>query len=228
MNDTTASSIETLEAELSDDQVEAFLRANPEFFDGKTALLSALAIPHETGASISLIERQIVALRAENQKLQTQLGTLVDNARSNEDLQQHTNRLLLALLAADNLVQLNDITAQHLKQAFSVDARILVSQTVDADQGFDAQQAKQTLARQLAGDKPFCGLLKDAEAEFLFGDQAEKAGSAAIIPLRQDQELIGLLAIASEDKNYYRDNMSTDVLSFIGQVLAVLISARIA
>ena len=76
------------------------------------------------------------------------------------------------------------------------------------------------LGRLVAQTDVFCGLLKEDEGELLFGEQANQVGSAAVLMLQDDEKLIAALAIANEDRDYYRDSMSTSMLSYIGEVLA--------
>ena len=52
-----------IEEELSDQAVREYLEANPDFFEHHSALLPSLSVPHRTGDSISLVERQVSMLR---------------------------------------------------------------------------------------------------------------------------------------------------------------------
>ena len=48
---------------ISEDEVVAYLRSNPDFFVKQADLLAEISLPHESGSAISLPERQINILR---------------------------------------------------------------------------------------------------------------------------------------------------------------------
>jgi len=85
------------------------------------------------------------------------------------------------------------------------------------------QESYAELARFVEKDHAYCGLLREQEKQRLFADQSEQVGSAAVLSLRNDGKLIAILAIGNADKNYYRENMSTSLLDYIGQVTAKLL-----
>ena len=53
----------TLADPLEPEQIEAWLREHPEFFENHPDLLAELSLPHESGSAISLVERQVRLLR---------------------------------------------------------------------------------------------------------------------------------------------------------------------
>ena len=59
---------------LNDDSVSRYLTDNPEFFNRKADLLLGLSIPHESGAAISLLERQVAMYRERNLELQNRIN----------------------------------------------------------------------------------------------------------------------------------------------------------
>ena len=77
---------EHYEAELvTEDSVHAYLSENPDFFERHGDLLRSLRLPHVSGGTVSLVERQVTALRQRDSKLEGQLKELVDVARANVD-----------------------------------------------------------------------------------------------------------------------------------------------
>ncbi len=76
------------EAEVSD-----FLRTHPDFFERHLALLTELVIPHSArGRTVSLLERQVVALRDQLTIERKNLKGLVNAARDNTRLQQRLQK----------------------------------------------------------------------------------------------------------------------------------------
>ena len=84
-------------------EVAAFLKQNPGFFRSYPDVVAELDVPHETGATVSLVEHQSRILREKNRELHTRLQTLVENARRNDRLFEHTRRLTLDLLDAQSM-----------------------------------------------------------------------------------------------------------------------------
>ena len=69
---------------LNDTNVADYLQTYPDFFEGDTALLAKLRLPHlrDMCATVSLVERQVEVLRERNQSLERKLKELVDVARA--------------------------------------------------------------------------------------------------------------------------------------------------
>ena len=75
----------------------------------------------------------------------------------------------------------------------------------------------------IAGRKPICGRLKPGQLESLFNDDAGNIGSAALIPLVENDSsstCYGMLAIGSHDPHRFRSDMGTLFLKHLGDVLA--------
>jgi uncharacterized protein YigA (DUF484 family) len=73
--------------EINEDTIADYLQENPDFFERYSSLLNTLEIPHNTsGVAISLVERQVSALRQRSSKLEDSLRELVEVARGNDEL----------------------------------------------------------------------------------------------------------------------------------------------
>lgn len=220
-------------AQLDSDQVAQYLAEHPDFFERHSELLINLSIPHGTvtsgsqGQTVSLIERQVSSLRDENGRLKQQLNMLIDNARANDKLFDKAKALVLALISASDLEQAIPLVENRIREDFgSTCCRLWLIGAQDkfgSAQVLAQQEIMDRIPRLIDSDKPYCGLLKEEESELLFADQAGQVGSAAVIPLYLEQSPIAILAIANEDRNYYRNNMSTSLLSYIGEVVALVI-----
>jgi uncharacterized protein YigA (DUF484 family) len=109
----------------SDEQVAAFLSANPDFFDRHAAVLDSMVVHHASGRAVSLIEKQVERLRDRNQTLQGRLKALLDTARENESRVLHLQDLARALIVARSLADVFTALDTRLKRDFSVDAVFL-------------------------------------------------------------------------------------------------------
>lgn len=205
-------------------QVADFLRQNPDFFTQHAELLSELDLPHGSTGSVSLVERQVSVLRERNGELRTRLTKLVEAARDNDRLFELTRRLVLDLLLADDLPCASKALDRSMREDFQVDVNGLCLLGESNQQfehhrvaGFD--EARESIAHLLEAKQVICGTLRKEETQFLFGDDASKVASAAVVPIGAGQRL-GLLAVGSADPQHYKNGMGTLFLSYIGEILA--------
>lgn len=207
------------------DAVAQFLRDNPDFFSGRDELLADLRIPHEAGAAVSLLERQVGVLRERNVELRERLNGLLSIARDNDLIFEKTRALVLALLEGADLAALAQALGRSLIEDFGMAAQSLVLFDVPAAQlpprvmAMDAADAEARLGGLLKGHRVVCGVLRPEELQAVFGEAADAVGSAAIVPLVFHGQL-GLLAIGARDPQHFKSGMDTLFVGHIGDVLA--------
>lgn len=226
MNDVTNIANELIEQEpATPQQVADYLLSHPDFLEINSYLLTELTVKHQSGQSISLVERQVSALREENRQLKQQLGTVINNAKQNDQLLEKTKALILELVGCESNAEIQAQIESMLVDKFgSSSCKLwLLGDETDARQ-LSQREANKELARFTEKDHAYCGLLREQEKQILFAEHAEHVGSAAVLSLRNGDQPIALLAIGNADKNYYRENMSTSLLDYIGQVTAELLS----
>ena len=182
----------TDDTKLSADKVAAFLRQNPEFFQQRSDLLELMRLPDPRGPAVSLLERQAAILRERNQELRERLNGLIDVARENDQLFEHTRRLTLALLEARSTDKLLRQLLRSLEEEFRCDTVALLLHDREAKllgevrkqvRFVDPDDLPQPLAPLLRTGKAVCGVLRGEELQALFQDQAEQVRSAAVVPL---------------------------------------------
>jgi uncharacterized protein YigA (DUF484 family) len=209
---------------LTDEMVADYLRSRPDFFDDREQLLADMHLQHESGAAISLVERQVSVLRDRNNEILERLHKLLDNAKANDQLIEQTRRMVLGLLDAKDFEQLILALEKSLTEDFGIDfCRLhLISDTEQQDIGpltwLSSQQAAESIHGLLNAKKVICGVLRREEREFIFGEQSAELGSAAVVPLSTHRKL-GLLAIGSRDPEHYKSGMGTMFLDYIAEVL---------
>ena len=91
------------EDSLSEEAVRDYLADNPEFFERYADLLGSLRLPHQSGAAVSLVERQVSMLRQKDLKHERKLKELLEVARANDTLADKLHCLTLNLLGASEL-----------------------------------------------------------------------------------------------------------------------------
>ncbi|MES1195730.1 MAG: DUF484 family protein, partial [Steroidobacter sp.] len=115
------------DAAFSEDSVAAYLSQHPDFFERHTGLLTRMQIPHERGAqTISLVERQVQALRDINQKLETRLKDFVAVAQENDVLSDKIHRLACRLIRSHGAAQFFTAVETSLREDFAVTHWVLV------------------------------------------------------------------------------------------------------
>jgi uncharacterized protein YigA (DUF484 family) len=213
--------------------VVQYLRTHPDFFDTHLHLLRQLRVSHPTGSAVSLIERQVEALRDENAKLEQRLAHLLTVARENDALYGRMQQLTLALLDAPELsdlfAALDDGLRSELPADF-VEVRLVTTGTEPADAFrhllVDSQDPALDVFRNFfRSGRAICGRLLHRQLQFLFPERADEVASACLIPL-QGKDFCGLLAIGSRDRERFQPGMGTLFLSHMGQVVSRTLQAH--
>ncbi len=213
-----------------------YLRDHPDFFEQHQDLLADMALLHESGSAVSLIERQVSILREQKDDARAKLHALINVAEKNEQLSQRFNRLILALLDTQSFGQVIDFIQQRFVKDFdahSVSIRIikgsLISQQQIPGSASSDNYNMEIFDKVIKNRKPVCGRLPMDQLEQLFVDDYEKIRSAVLIPLIKDDksECLGLLAIGSVDKDRFRADMGTLFLSHLSMVLTRVIEKHV-
>ena len=88
------------EALPSAEEVAAYLRKNPQFFEHHSALLTELYLPSpHGGGTVSLAERQQLAQRDRIRVLEAKVAEFLQYGRENDQISEKVHRLSLGLLA---------------------------------------------------------------------------------------------------------------------------------
>jgi len=204
--------------------VVGYLQAHSDFFQRHQELLAGLSIPHVGGGVVSLVERQVEALRNENAGLKQRLQELIDVARDNEQLNQRLHHLTLGLLDAADFDEVLTVLEDQLHDEFRADAveLRLFSATRLRDGGEQDPASDPELVAFLDFFErrlPVCGPLSLEQLSFLFGSEADDIGSAALIPLQGD-DIMGVLAVGSNDAARFHPDMGTEFLLRLAEVVS--------
>lgn len=226
----TQAEVDYGDEELSEQTIHDYLAAHPDFFEHHASLLNTLNLPHASGGTVSLVERQVSVLRQKDLKLERRLKELIGVARANDLLSAKIHELTLQLLGAGNLKTTVVALEEGMRSGFGADQAVLVVfGDPDAFDDIDAGRFFRVIEKKSAALSPFktflggnsarCGQIRDAQRDFLFQDDADEIGSAALVPLTDGTE-IGFLAIGSNDANRFHPGMSIDFLTRLGDLVA--------
>ena len=212
--------------QLDDDTVREYLKNNDDFLQRHPDMLDYLHVSHATGSAVSLVEKQVAVLRERNMDMRHRLTALSSNARENDRLYEQSSKLVLQLLEADSIDTLNSVLLDSLCNGIGVEYACLIlysdkfnSSSVRTE---DRDAASGQIGSLFRGHKSVCGTLRKAEIGYLFPDAGD-SGSAAIAPLTDGDEPMGLIAVGSSDADRYNSNVGTLFLSHIADVIARLL-----
>ena len=204
--------------------VREFLRDNPSFLDENTDILECMVLPHDSGNAVSLVERQVGVLRDRNKEMRARLDNMLETAHANDLLFEKTKRLVLNLLEAKNLSTLIESVHDSLGKDYGIE---FYSLTLLGDEKklprtmalvSTMEKANERIGTLLGANRAVCGILREDEMTFLFGERGRNVGSVAAVPLRYDN-LYGILAVGNSDPNFYKSSMGTLFLSYIAEIL---------
>ena len=195
--------------------VEAFLRAHPNFLQDRPGLLAVLNLPHGGEGAVSLVERQVSVLRERNIASRQKLAELSDIGRENDRLLDATRNTILALLAGENRTDLTSIWRDQVTGTFQAEMGALVWLDGASD---DEVLLASKLIRQGGG---FSGVLRLEGMETVFGTAATE-GSAALVAIRSGEEHIGVLGVGSHDTQRYQPEDGTLFLEYLAEVIGQL------
>ena len=213
-----------VEVDPTEKMVREFLRDNPSFLDKHTDILETLVLPHNSGKAVSLVERQVGVLRDRNKEMRSRLDNMLQTAHDNDLLFEKTKRLVLNLLEAKTLGALVEAVYDSLGKDYGIEFYSLtllgddkkLPRTMARIASMD--KANERVGTLLGANRAVCGILREDEMVFLFGERGRQVGSVAAVPLRYDS-LYGILAVGNSDPNFYKSSMGTLFLSYIAEIL---------
>ena len=202
---------------LDETQIVAWLAECPDFFARHPESLSAMELPVDSGAAISLHQYQVRVLREEKAQLLHKLGGLVKNAKTNHKI--HADLLglagsLIGLARGDNGMQDN---LALIKQHFGLYEVKLFEKTAFPEV---FKQLKSLLGR---ADSACHDSLQRDLGDLLFGESASEVLSLAVVPVKQGRKCIAYLVLASDDKERFQPGMGGEFLKLLAQLVSSLI-----
>jgi uncharacterized protein YigA (DUF484 family) len=199
------------------EDVAEYLESHPEFFETYAQLLSEVVIPHPYGGrTVSLSERQLISLRERVKELEKKLHDLVIFATENDSLQAKVQQFVLSLIGGIDVGTVQHTITGNLAEIFAI-PQVAIRLWQDAPPSAEVLKFTDTLSH------PVCVHHAVHDTSTWFGAAASALHSFAYLPLKNGEESIGLLVLASEDKQRFYPEMGTVFLQRIAeQVSAVL------
>ena len=197
---------------MREEDVANYLQEHPQFFENHAEMLAGIVIPHPYGGrTISLSERQLLALRDKNKALEKKLHELLAFGRENDELQNKVHQFACELFAAQSLDSARDAILYQMRERFAVPHAVMRVWEATPPSAEMLTFADQTL-------HPVCMHRAMYDTPAWFGEGAEHLRSFAYLPLRNGEHSIGLLILASEEEQRFYPEMGTLFLQRIADI----------
>jgi two-component system cell cycle response regulator len=174
----------------------------------------------------------------EKRLLESRLVQLTEEVGRNDSLLRKTQERELELLRAGSLNQLFDRLIAGLRTSYGLDEVALIlhdpqheirhllsgdGQSPPEPPGVCFVDALMTVAPQLVNlERPWLGRYRKADHELLVPGLAPP-GSLALIPLRRNEQLDGVLVFSSSDPARFTPELAADFLAHLGLVAAICV-----
>jgi len=214
---------------MKSEEVAAYLKEHPEFFEEYADLLAEIYIPHPHGGrAIPISERQILTLREKNRQIEGKLREVIQFGEENDAISEKVHRLSLALLAASNLRGVLNAGDRNRREDFAVPHVALLIWRAASHAELPEFKPLSDASREFSAslDGPHCGGHAMVDAAGLFGEASAHLRSFSYLPLR-DGETFGLLALASEDAQRFYPQMGTLYLKRLGDLVGAAIATHL-
>jgi two-component system, cell cycle response regulator len=191
---------------------------------------------HSEPAAMEAPVKDPGGLEAEHRLLKSRLASLTEEVSRNEALLRKTQDRELELLRANSLPQLFERLIVGLRTSYQLEGvslilndpqheirHLLAGDGLEQLQGVSFVDALVTVAPQLPNlERPWLGRFRKADHELLipFGT---RPGSIALIPLRRNEPLDGVLVFSSTDPARFTSELASDFLAHLGVVAAICI-----
>jgi uncharacterized protein YigA (DUF484 family) len=213
---------------MKSEEVALYLQDHPQFFEEHVDLMSRIVIPHpHSGRTISITERQILALRDKNRQLEGKLAELIGFGEENDVISEKTHRLGVAIIAAKSFQAVIHSLNFHLRDDFAVPLFALrlwqrPANNAELPEFVGVSEELQAFAETLA--QPYCGSTSGFETVSWFGADAAHVRSQALIALRNGGGSFGMMALGSEDAQRFYSGMGTLYLQRLGEMASAALA----
>lgn len=234
---------------ITDDDIAIYLQNNPDFFNKKTALLTAIRLPHAERGAVSLVEAQLDKLRQKIASLEDEITALMTRANQNDFLFSAFAKTHLALFAATEFYDVKKALDElakslHLSVHLSLYEHIDLfnnKASNDKPKPLDAAKIETFKIRHLINKDVYLGRLSKKEGG-LFMPSPPELGSYAILPIsydahpgkpfklktnqmhaQQEKQEMGFLVFASQDGGHFQPTMDTLFITQLREQIQILL-----
>ncbi|MDR3299187.1 MAG: DUF484 family protein [Candidatus Accumulibacter sp.] len=217
---------------MKSEEVAQYLQDHPQFFEEYADLMSRMVIPHPYGGrTISITERQMLALRDKNRQLEGKLAEFVGFGEENDAISERMHRLGVAIIAAGSFQSVIHTLNFHLRDDFAIPLFGLrlwrhPGSAAELPEFVGVNEELQPFAETLT--QPYCGSTSGFETASWFGEAAAHVRSQGLIALRNGGGTIGLMALGSEEAQRFYSGMGTLYLQRLGEMASAALARVLA
>ncbi|MEM9287591.1 MAG: DUF484 family protein [Pseudomonadota bacterium] len=219
-------------AQLSDEDVAAYLEARPDFFIHNPDILPVLSLPARTAESgvMDFHAYAQSALREKITMLQSVQDDLTGIIRDNIRTQETIHAAVLAALEAPDEEAFLHCVLQRWSDILDVEA-IGLGLTSPPDEKLKSGNLTQMTVADIdarfedednAGEKPDTLFLNLDEDEPLFGPAAPLIRSCILLRMVRDEESFGILALGWREHGGFGPGRGTETLQFLTHMLTAM------
>lgn len=215
-------------SELFEAEVVAFLQQNEDFFINNPELLHRLSVAVGDNSVVSLSDHKLQQLQAKNNRLNSQLKQLIENAQKSEALLNRLVRVLTELSLNTEREEFLRVLVGFVGEYFVADYFCVLLSNMDlARLGVQGVAVFEPSVKQLfkafeKNNAPLAGRLSKQKMQALFGADTQ-AASAAVLPLGEGAQF-GLIGFGSRDETKFQSAHGSDVLEKLSYVLSCFLS----
>ena len=190
-----------------------YLKENPEFlFEFLTSNPDVLASINLTSNNdemsvSSLAQKQVNVLRERKANSDAKLIEFVSNVSDNDRLLSQTRNYVLAVMRSPSRKALLETIVEQFSDRFDVEFSSV--ELIDGDE----TGSRQEFLASSGQAQLFSGMIREAESQLLFDH--EQAQSALLIARKLNDGKTLLIAIGSEDPNFYFPKIGTELIEFL-------------
>lgn len=217
----------------SAEDVEDFLRRNPDFLARRPDLLSELIAP-STRHGDNVADFQQVMIERLRERLESMEGehlAIVATARSNLASQERIHAAALDVLGAPTFEHLIEAVTTDVPMRLGVDVAALCVESEDAELPLTIRRGVQVFepgsVDALLGPGQSVALRSHIEGDpVIFGQGAGLVRSDALLRIKASPAApMGLLALGARDAEFFAPGQATELLGFFAKVLESTIRA---
>ena len=219
---------------MNSQEVLAYLKTNPQFFEMYAEEFAKMTIPHPFGAhTISLAERQLITLREQNRTLDSHMHEMIRYGEENGERGEKMHRLSVALSACTTFPALVNILYFNLQDDFAIPQVKIYLWDKTQLAPPENIRISDDLKNAIDGlEQPYCGLINDfsdkenlsGQMRAVFGQTAKNLQSQGLVTLRNGGGSIGFIALASEEPGRFYADMGTIYLERLGEITSATLS----
>lgn len=220
---------ERMNTELSAESVAEYLRAHPDFFVTRAALVDQLALPTQEQGTVSLVHLQLSRQRQRIEALEEEIAALIALAANNDRIFHDFMQLQDRLLRCTSLTSACEAIEQQA-QAMNLRAYIRLlacdGDAVNESESYrlEHEHYQRFATNHLNGKSAYLGRMRKEDRLTLLGEHADapELGSYVVLPLRCERPR-GVLVFSSTDGGHFQPHMDTLFLRHLAVVFAHLL-----